>query len=49
MWMETDKNVEDRQALQTLINSNAITLEDQHTPTHALNAIKPCIKEEEHF
>ena len=27
---------EDRQALQTLIDNNTITPEDQHTPIHAL-------------
>ena len=40
---------EDRQALQTLIDNNTITPEDQLTPTHALKAIQSCIKDEEHF
>ena len=40
---------EDRQALQTLIDNNAITLEDQLTPSHALKAIQTTIKEEEHY
>ena len=37
------------QALQTLINNNTITPEDQLSPTHALKAIQSCIKDEEHF
>ena len=40
---------EDRQALQSLIDNNTITPEDQKTPKHALKAIQSCIKEEEHF
>ena len=40
---------EDRQTLQTLINNNTITPEDQLTATHALEAIQSCIKDEEHF
>ena len=40
---------EDRQALQTLIDDNTITPEDQLTPTHALKAIQSCTEDEEHF
>ena len=40
---------EDRQALQSLIDSNTITPKDQKTPKHALKAIQSCIKEEQHF
>ena len=40
---------EDRQTLQTMINNNTITAEDQQTPTKALKAIQSCIKDEEHF
>ena len=40
---------EDRQALQTLIDNNMITPEDQLTPSHALKAIQTTIKEEEHY
>ena len=40
---------EDRQALQSLIDNNTITPEDQKTPKCALKAIQSCIKEEEHF
>ena len=40
---------EDRQALQTLIDNNTITPEDQLTPTHALKAIQSCIKDEVQF
>ena len=40
---------EDRQTLQTMIDNNTITAEDQQTPTKALKAIQPCIKDEEHF
>ena len=40
---------EDRQALQTLLQNNAITSEDQLTPSHALNVIWTSVKEEEHF
>ena len=39
---------EDKQALQTPTDNNTITPEDQLTPTHALMAIKSCIKDE-HF
>ena len=38
---------EDRQALQTLIDNNTISPEDQLTPVSALKAIQSCIKEEE--
>ena len=50
--METDKDDvyrEDRQALQTLIDNNTITPEDQCTPMWALKAIQTTIKEEEHY
>ena len=40
---------EDRQALQTLINNNTISPEDQLTPVSALKAIQSCVKDEEHF
>ena len=40
---------EDRQTLQTMIDNNTITAEDQQTPTKALKAIQSCIKDEEHF
>ena len=40
---------EDRQALQTLIDKNTITQEDQCTPIWALKAIQTTIKEEEHY
>ena len=40
---------EDRQALQLLLENNAITSEDQLTPSHTLNTIQTSIKEEEHF
>ena len=40
---------EDRQALQTPINNNTISPEDQLTPVSALKAIQSCIKYEEHF
>ena len=40
---------EDRQALQTLINNNTISPEDQLTPVSALKAIQSCIKDEEYF
>ena len=40
---------EDRQTLQTMINNNTITAEDQQTPTKAVKAIQLCIKDEEHF
>ena len=39
---------EDRQTLQTMIDNNTITAEDQQTPTKALKAIQSCIKDE-HF
>ena len=40
---------DDRQTLQTMIDNNTITAEDQQTPTKALKAIQSCIKDEEHF
>ena len=40
---------EDRQTLQSLIDNNTITPEDQKTPKHVLKAIQSCIKEEKHF
>ena len=40
---------EDRQELQTLIDNNTITQEDQCTPIRALKAIQTSIKEEEHY
>ena len=40
---------EDRQALQTLIDSNTITPEDQLTPICTLKAIQTTIKEKEHY
>ena len=40
---------DDRQTLQTMIDNNTITAEDQQTPTNALKAIQLCIKDEEHF
>ena len=40
---------EDQQTLQTMIDNNTITPEDQLTPTKALKAIQSCIKDEEHF
>ena len=41
---------EDMQALQTLLENNTITPEDQLTPSHALNMqYKHQLKEEEHF
>ena len=39
---------EDRHILQTLLNNNTITDEDQLTPAHALQAIQTTIKEDEH-
>ena len=39
---------ENRQALQTLLDNNTITTEDQLTPTHALSAIQTTIEEDEH-
>ena len=41
--------VEDRQALQTLIDNSTISPEDQLTPLSALKTIQSCIKDEEHF
>ena len=38
---------EDRQALQTLIDNNAISPEDRLTPVGALKALQSCIKDEE--
>ena len=40
---------EDKQALQTLLENNTITPEDQLNPSHALNKIQTSLKEEEHF
>ena len=40
---------EDGQALQTLLDNNTITPEDQHTPSKALKAIQTTIKDEEHY
>ena len=40
---------EDRQTLQTMIDNNTISQEDQQTPTKALKIIQSCIKDEEHF
>ena len=40
---------EDRQTLQTMIDNDTITQEDQQTPTKALKGIQSCIKDEEHF
>ena len=40
---------DDRQTLQDLIDNNAITTEDQLTPTSALQAIQRTLKEDEHF
>ena len=40
---------EDRQALQTMIDNNTITQQDQHAPVHALKAIKTAIRDEEHY
>ena len=40
---------EDRQALQTPIDNNTISPEDQLTPISLLKAIQFCIKEKEHF
>ena len=40
---------EDCQALQTLIDTDTITPEDQKTPMRFLDAIQTTIKEEEHF
>ena len=41
--------VEDRQALQTLIDNSTITSEDMKTPRAALDAIATTIKSEEHI
>ena len=40
---------DDRQTLQDLIDNNTITVEDQLTPTSALQAIQRTLKEDEHF
>ena len=48
-WIKMMFTGEDRQALQTLINNNTITQEDQCTPIQALKAIQTTIKEEEHY
>ena len=40
---------DDRQTLQTMIDNNTTTPEDQQTPTRALKAIQSCIKDKEHF
>ena len=40
---------EDRQALQTMIDNNTRTQQDQHTPIQALKAIQTTIKDEEHY
>ena len=40
---------EDRQALQTLIDNNTITPENQCTPICTRKAIQTTIKEEEHY
>ena len=40
---------EDQQALQTLIDNNTISPEDQLTPVSALKAMQTCIKDKEHF
>ena len=40
---------EDRQALQTMIDNNTITQQDQRTPVQALKAIQTAIKGEEHY
>ena len=40
---------EDQQTLQTMIDNNTITQEDQLTPTKALKAIQSCIKDKENF
>ena len=40
---------EDRQTLQSLLDNNTITKEDQLTPTQALKAIQTSVKEDEHF
>ena len=40
---------DDRETLQTMIDNNTISQEDQQTPTRALKTIQSCIKDEEHF
>ena len=40
---------EDRQALQTMIDNNTITQQDQSTPIKALKVIQTTIKDEEHY
>ena len=40
---------EDRQALQSLLDNNTITTEDQLTPATALKATQTSVKEDEHF
>ena len=40
---------EDCQALQTLIDHNTVTPEDQQTPVQALKALKSVIKDDVHF
>ena len=40
---------EDQQALQTLIETHTITLENQKTPWQILDAVAMAIKSEEHF
>ena len=40
---------EDRLALQSLLDNNTITTEDQISPAHALKAIQTSVKEDEHF
>ena len=40
---------EDRQALQTMIDNNTITQQDQCTPVQALKAMQTAIKDEEHY
>ena len=48
-WIKMMFTGEDRQALQTLIDNNTNTQEDQCTPIKALKAIQTTIKEEEHY
>ena len=40
---------EDRQALQTIIDNNTITQQEQCMPIQALKAIQKTIKDEEHY
>ena len=40
---------DDRQALQSLIDSGTITEESMKTPQHAIDAVWTTIKSEEHF